>query len=233
MIACGALLCIASLYVATRALFAIHQYTFSFDPLLTVACQKRIVDLVEKSKITDPCALQELIFCNCPAIQAITVERSAHQVLHIELCCMPPALVLNDNWVLCEQGSIVPKHFFEDFLIASRAVIKMPDSMPLYISWRFKQWLANINTALLSRYSISWINDYQILLHDKENTNITLVCSAQDQLSESRLQAWRQIQKELDERIPQKGASTQWIADLRFDKQIIVCPNGQGETCYG
>ena len=230
----GALMCIALAYGAAQSLFAVNSYTFSYDPLITTACQDRIAHLIKKSKITNPCALQELILSQCNAIEAITVERSAHRSFHIELSSVVPALLLNDNWVLSQQGSIVPKHFFEDFAVAARAVITMPDVVPLHVSWRFKQWLMNIDPALLQRYSISWVNDYQIFLQDKEHTNVSLVCSAQDQLDESRLAAWQRIQKELDERIPQKGgASTRWLADLRFDKQIIVCPSSQGGACYG
>lgn len=218
-------------YRIGRSIFGSKEYSFSLDPQLSADMHKSIKDAVHESYFGSLALLGELIQNVCPAAGPISLERRANNVLHVSCKSETPYLLLADQFVLLKNGQIVEKKCFDQPAIQHVAKIdikNMHDQM--VFSSEFKQWLLQLDESIFAQYAISWADDYEIYLTDKKDAHKNIICSVSNSIDERIREKCQQIIN--DKSISAQGTARYCSADIRFEKQIIICSQ-KGGACHG
>jgi len=122
--------------------------------------------------------------------------------------------LINENYLLNENNVFCNKKLF------NQEYIKDLNSITLHgpISSEFISFANNLTKEITQDYNISWKNKNEITLTDK-NENITLLINYNHIPSKKLLEACKTIKKE-NELL--KKIKDKFVADLRFEKQIII-----------
>lgn len=231
LIAAFIMLCGGSYHIGTL-IFGSKSYSFSLDPQLSDMTQKKIKAAVHESYFGSLALLGEVIQNVCPAAGAISIARLANNVLHISCRSEMPYLMLADQFVLLKNGQIVEKKCFTQKVIQSLAVIDIKNmNEGVSFSAEFKQWLLQLDESIFAQYAISWSDDYEIYLTDKNDAHKNIICSVSNSIDKSIREKCQQI---IDEKINvhAQGTARYCSADIRFEKQIIICSQ-KGGACHG
>lgn len=218
-------------YRIGRAIFGSKEYSFSLDPQLSADMHKSIKDAVLESYFGSLALLGGLIQNVCPAAGVISIERCGNNVLHVSCKSETPYLLLADQFVLLKNEKIVEKKCFARMAIQHLAMIDIKNMHgQMVFSSEFKQWLLQLDESIFQNYAISWADDYEIYLTDKNDAHKNIICSVSNSIDESIREKCRQI---IDEKgINAQGTARYCSADIRFEKQIIICSQ-KGGACHG
>jgi hypothetical protein len=96
------------------------------------------------------------------------------------------------------------------------------------ITDEFKQWLLRLDPSVFAFYEIIWTDDFSIELHDKHNEKQTILCSVTSMPDNNIRELCQRI---FDEKsICAQGTARKYAytADIRFEKQIIICSHKGG-----
>ena len=130
----------------------------------------------------------------CAAAGAIAIERRGNNVLHISCKSETPYLILADQFVLLKNGQTVEKKCFSPTAIQHLAVIDIKNMNGLIaFSTEFKQWLLQLDESIFQNYAISWADDYEIYLTDKNDAHKNIICSVGNSVDRSIREKCQQI----------------------------------------
>jgi hypothetical protein len=222
--------CIGISYKAGCILFIPKKITFSFDERLS-ADQKKIIesafDGVSSYRFS---RLASCVKEACPAVASCTFTRLPTQTLHVAVTSENPFLALNQAWILTQDKKIIPRRFFDLDAIQECPMIEVKNGVnPVELSSHFKDWIMSLDPSFFSTYQISWFDDYHIVLNHKKMSTVSLLCSVDVSFNDLMINTCALVLKQCEKR---SGADKRkWIADVRFDKQVIVA--AQGGRGYG
>lgn len=208
------------------ALFCADSYSFVFDHSLSASARAAIQNTVAQSGAISLDAIANLVAKTCPAAQAISVERCADKSLHVGVQVAEPVYCLAQDLVLLANNVVVAKECFEPAAVAPLPVIQFEAAMGAQeLSTAGKAWLLSLDKSILEAFTITWRDDYEIYVKER-NGRTTLVCSVDTIVDEKMRHACSCIvqQKMAQGTAPKKG----YIADVRFEKQIILCSQKGG-----
>jgi len=211
------------------------QVSFSFDPLLSTNQKEKIIFTVTHAGLTNPTIIAQLMKEKCPAINKIIVTRQPNHSWHIQVIAGAPRLIVNTEWVLNEQGMLVPRGHYTPQSITQLPHITMKTATadaPL-LSAEFKEWLNALNPALFGRYDISWNHDFEIELVEKNNPAFALVSTCQHRLTEQTITLCDSIKKDIEQQKNNQSAMGLYKADIRFDNQVVVSGGPRGGNKHG
>ncbi len=209
-------------------IFGAHQFHFSLDPQLSPAMHKAITAAVYESHATDLASLCARMRHACPALEQVSVERRADNKMYIAAKGMDPYVCINTK-VLTTSGVLVDNLCFNHDAFGSLPVITQKDLFgKATITDEFTQWLLRLDPSVFALYDVVWNDDFSIELHDKENAQQTILCSISTAPDKSLRELCQRIIEE--KIICAQGTARKYVytADVRFEKQIIICSHKGG-----
>lgn len=223
IIACGAI------YGIGQHIFGARAFSFSLDSQLSAQMHNVIKDTVKESYFGSLALLAQSIKKACPAAGLISIERCGDNALHIICKADMPWICLADHMLLLKTGTIVEKRCFTDVALQDLPLLSFKDGVfPSQLSVEFKQWLLGLDTAIFAQYGITWADDYEIYLTDKSDKHKTIICSVDTKIDEKIREKCQRI---INEKNIDAQGTARWClytADIRFDKQIIICSRRGG-----
>lgn len=221
-------------YKLGHAIFGADKYHFSLDAQLSTAMHKAIKDAVNESGIMPLAGIAESVRTVCPAVANVAVERRANKSLHIIVEADKPYLCFAGKSVLLSSGSVVDKKCFKKAVLKDLPIVacKEHGDANSEVSPDFIQWLLHLDTDIFAQYAITWIDDYEICLQDKQDNHAMIMCSIDTPLDEKIRDVCQRI---IGERIDHAQGTVRdylYTADIRFEKQIIISLQ-KGGACNG
>lgn len=208
--------------------FGAQQFRFSLDRKLSPSMQKAIKEAVYESYITALSSLSETISKVCSALEHISIERRANNKIYITAKSADPYVRISEL-VLTSSGLVLDKACFTHEVLQPLPTIIQKNLLgKVTITDEFKQWLLRLDPSVFAFYEIIWTDDFSIELHDKHNEKQTILCSVTTIPDKNLRELCQRI---FDEKIIcAQGTARKYAytADIRFEKQIIICSHKGG-----
>lgn len=210
------------LYKTYTYTFSMRGCTIQIDSLLAQPYQEKIAEyLAQHSELyNEPLSnICEHLRTQYPFISAIQAHRCASGQLELELSTVTPVFKINETKILAHTGDLYDHALFEPATIAHLDHIAVTHEEDMHAV--YQACSKHLSTALCSRYQVTWKNSREITLRDKEHQQFSCICDAATIPDQEMLALLDQVR--LD--VCSHNAHTRtknWIADMRFSKQIVV-----------
>lgn len=164
-----------------------------------------------------------------PVVHACTFHHVSRGIVHLAMQAADPLYVLNDDYILTHAMRVLPRTLYQESALVAvpGIVVDRPiqqSEIPL---------VASIPDDLARSFTTTWLNEHEIILRADDQDLFSIVCSADAFPSEKMVAACAHLKDELEQRgLFGKRRDKRWIADVRFDKQIILFP-AQGRVGHG
>jgi hypothetical protein len=140
-----------------------------------------------------------------------------------------PIIKINDNLVLLESGMMESQHSFKSDIIEVLPSLCIHESIftDNRLTPDIYTCLNSISPYLFKEYEINWHNKYELWLTDKSQHNFKILSDAYSISDEQKLKLCKKLKEEIKgKKEVLLNKSKTWIADIRFDNQIIVFSRG-------
>lgn len=160
-------------------------------------------------------------------IQAYTLlYRHPHSVW-MRLQAKQPCASLNEEYLLLEDGTLVPHEAFTAHACQDipRITVQQPvTNLSTLEQTALHQWVRTLTFDLLTEFDLTWYDHTKIIVHHKQGA-YALITHAYQKISQDIL---RQGMQALHIHTSKLRTTKQrrWCIDMRFDKQIIVYEGG-------
>ncbi len=217
-----------SLHKTYSYIFSMRGCTIHVDSLLAESQQQEIANYLTEhpelyNQSLDTICAQ--LRTHYPYIQTIQAHRCASGQLELDMTAVTPVFLINEHKILAHNGTLYDHTIFEPAALAHLDHISIAqefDAGTLYHTCS-KQ----LTSAICSRYNVTWMNAREILLRDKENKQFSCICDATSLPDEQMLALLDQIKIDICSNQAHTRAKN-WVADMRFSKQIVVHPEQGG-----
>lgn len=231
-VACAliALVVVTSIIIIYNRLFLITHYELIVDSLLTNETQIAIEQHLQHSNWRrNPHELTKTLSDRFACIKKVSTQILPPSLLRITIEAEQPTLAVNNRYVITHSGKVIPDHSFLRHRVIMLPHIRMrtlsPDA-PL-LSNELKICLAHLTPQLLTSYAITIESETTIWLNDM-NTPIDILTSVASMPDHTMIAQCNRVVQSLtpEEESPTTDTAERWIADIRFNKQIIVSKKG-------
>lgn len=224
------LMCAAGMYKLKGVIFTPSRCAFSFDSELSPVTKQAIKDAVKSSYLGPLSAISEQIQKICPAVEDVHIELRADKSIFVQVKKSNPYVCIAQDLVLLKSGKLVNAEYFSPEIINDLPHIMTATCQP--ITEQFSKWLLKLDPLIVQQYSICFHDDYEIVLADKQDDHKKIVCSSFTAIDD---EIKGMCQRIIDERLRSVQGTARSVcyrADIRFEKQIIVCSQ-KGGACHG
>lgn len=226
------ILVMVGFYKIGVTIFAADQFHFSIDPQLSGEIHKAIKEAVYESYGNSFASLSYAIKKACPALKQVNLERCPNNKLYVQVQSMNPYACIGDT-VLTDMNAVVEKSCFVPASLENIPVIHQKNVLgKVTITDEFKQWVLHLDPSVFALYDIIWNDDFSIELHDKNKNNQTILCSVCSAPDQSIRELCQRIIDEKSCGAQGTARRSLYTADIRFEKQIIICSH-KGGACNG
>lgn len=168
-----------------------------------------------------------------PWIKSISFFRTPTQTMQVAVVIDEPILKVNE--AILTRSQVFPASTFTQAQIAALptlAVYFPSITDRAEIPAAFIPHAQTLAGELFAPYAITWIDEYTARLVDKEQPNFVIQCNAQTIPNAKMLAYCASIKKLLQERGSFEGRKkhARWIADIRFERQVILFSEDKGVT---
>ncbi len=239
LLICAPFILFLGLRIISSYIFTIKRHAFTFDTYIAPEMCKTLQDFVINhaplhAKLPDD--ICEHLCKEFPYIEKAEVHFIAPGVMCTDIRAQQPILAVNKTHVVVQSGALLPINLFYMYRtqFLPRVEVNNLASQNGY-QIAFLTRAAPQLSLLCKRYYIQWQDECTILLRDKAQENFSIVCSADTLPNDHVLACCAMIEdeyKNAQQGTGRKAAPKALIADVRFDKQIIVSST-QGGTAHG
>lgn len=219
----AAVVCGIGITKTYKYIFSMRGCVIHVDAMLSQAHQQDIANyLASRADLyNSPLAtLCDALRAEFPYIQTVAAHRCASGKLELDLTAVTPVFLINEQKVLAHNGTLYDHAIFEHAAIARLDRIAVApgetDAAAIY-----RTCSKQLSSAICSRYNIAWINSREIRLQDKENEHFSCICDSATLPNDHMLALLDQIKIDLGSNSAHTRAKN-WVADMRFSKQIVV-----------
>lgn len=223
-------ICAAGMYKLKGVIFTPARCAFSFDSELSPSTKQAIKDAVKSSYLGPLSAIPQKIQEVCPAVTDVNISLRPDKTVFVQVNKSQPYVRIASDNILLHSGKIVNAKYF-----CAEVVNQLPHIMTASdqsVSQQLCAWLLKLDPSLLQNYSICFHNDYEIVMVDKQDVHKKIICSSFTAIDD---EIKGMCQRIIDERLRSvqgTARSVCYSADIRFEKQIIVCSQ-KGGACHG
>lgn len=225
-------LVMAGFYKVGISIFAADQFHFSIDSQLSPEIHKAIKQAVFESYGNSFASLSQAIKNVCPALKQVNLERCSNRKLYVQVQAMNPYVCIGDT-VLTDMNVVVEKRCFIPASLENLPVIHQKNMFAkATITDELKQWILRLDPSVFALYDVIWLDDFSIELHDKNKNYQTILCSVCSAPDQSIRELCQRIIDEKSSGAQGTARHFLYTADIRFEKQIIICSR-KGGACNG
>ncbi len=215
-----------------RSICAVQYVTYAFDQILSCELQRDIreqVALFENEGSYNPRTIISIICEQFPCVKSVAVHCQASNTATIEITAHDPIVRINGAHVLTDAKTIIPDRSYALYVVDSLPSFSMASALPERCSDRMMGAVRRcVEDRIFEQYTLSWVNEHELYFHDMRDPSFSLLCDAVSLPTHSTLISYEQLKDSIKNR---KSAQNHWVADLRFDDQIIVSRDKGGR--YG
>ncbi len=223
---CGAIFLFGALFLVCHRVFATRTISCSFDSSIAPQAQRDVLDslqrLKSKSSITPSAIIQELNR-EFKWIDSVAVRRSPCNVAAVSVAVRHPFCVLNADHILTDAGIVVQKNIYADAALARLHTVYVPDEKldSVLVADVLRRYLQRMPGRVFEQYEVHCLHDLAVMLRDRSCNRFAVMCNPHESLDNQMLDRCAHIKQQLSERGSLQGKK-QWVADVRFSKQIVV-----------
>lgn len=158
-------------------------------------------------------------------IDSITIRKKVGNTFVCSISTQKPILKINDDCVLSSRGQLIPVSSYEKTALASIPLLAVAgDERAFYQSGLLQKCARSIDQDLCKEYAVSLDDVHTLSLRSKKRENCLVLISPESIMRE-RID---QIEKLFDQMASNLVRKIQWIADARFEHQIIFYEGKRG-----
>lgn len=201
---------------------ALRYVSYTFSPTISPAQQQDIkaqVALFKHDGMYNPyCIIDTIKSFSC--VKSVSVHCSASHTAHIIVEAYDPIVRINGTHVLTAAKTIIPDRSYAWYVLNNLPSLSMASVLPEHCSDRMMDAVRRcIKEQIFERYTLSWVNEHELYFRDINDPSFSLLCDAVSLPTHALLISCEQVKNSIkrDHSVPKS-----WVADLRFDDQIIV-----------
>lgn len=221
-----------SAHMLYRSVCAVRYVAYSFDPAISSEMQRDIkvqVALFESDGLYNPRTIIATITEQFPCVKSVSVHCQASNTAHIAVEAYDPIVRINNTHVLTEIKTIIPACSYALYAVNALPLFSMTGALPDHCSDRMMNAIKScVKESVFDRYTLSWVNDHELYFKDIQDPSFSLLCDAASLPTHTMLVSYEQVKNSIKRR---NSAMNRWVADLRFNDQIIV--SGAKGGSYG
>lgn len=223
-------ICAAGMYKLKGVMFTPSRCAFSFDCELSPATKIAIKEAVKSSYLGPLSAIPQKIQEVCPAVTDLNISLRPDKTVFVQVNKTQPYLRIANEDILLRSGKIVNANYFCADIVNQLPHIMTASDQP--ISQQFSAWLLKLDPLLMEQYAICFHDDYEIVLTDKQDKQKKIICSSFTAIDDEIKGMCQRVIAERLRSMQGTARSVCYSADIRFEKQIIVCSQ-KGGACHG
>ena len=204
-----------------------QRYVCTFDDALSTIKQSEIqscVDAIDKKIALKPAKLVAFLRDQFPLVKAIRTRLVPPGIMELTFSIAKPICRINDGSVVVPPKTLCPTCWYQEphfvslpVLLCDEFVLKTID--PLKLVWVINQ----IPHDAFEHYTVALKTDDELQLVDKTEPRLSLVCRVNKIPTEHLCEYGATVKEVLASRgVFASRNNKQWLADLRFEKQIIL-----------
>lgn len=231
--------CLSALFYALTVLtltyfFAIKRYELRVDDRIVSELNDQLNLFVKSFPLgirSFPALKAQEIKKQFPWIQSVSFFRTPTQTMRVAVAIDEPIIKVNE--AVLTQSHVFPSSTFTHAQIAALPLLSV--DFPAVtdraeIPSTFIPYAKTFLNELFAPYAITWIDQYTARLIDKEQPNFIIQFNT-EKIPDAKLFTYcASIKKLLEERGSFEGRKkqTRWIADIRFERQVILFSENKG-----
>jgi hypothetical protein len=202
------------------AVFGVKETNITIHPpILAEVIQEKLKKTIQNLAFYNAHFLKTELNSLYPDIQNVVSAFYANNLAEIDITIADPIACINDTYILTESATLVNKSYFNDRYIHLPEII-VSDLSLLTLSG--KKWLLTYLPLLKKDFSISWCTENEIHLRNKKNKYLDIICCSSVNFNTDLFNRIQAIEKKVNEKNETMIRKKEWIADIRFEKQIIL-----------
>lgn len=206
------------------------DYLIVFDSLLSQDLQERIHTSINDSWKMEPSALCAEIKKQFPMIKDIVYQCKHKKKVIFKVYTYRPIFVLNNTSVLLESGVIEDKKSYIDSCINDLYHIALNYCQNNMCTASCISWLDQNAFTIFDYFNVQWVDATTIVLSDKNSSDFKVLCDEQTKICHTLVKSCFQLKNTLKKTAPIIRGQHYWVADIRFDNQIVLyCKRGKYE----
>ncbi len=147
--------------------------------------------------------------------------------LIIKLKPYKPRFVINTDKVFLESGTVKPRSLFNNDMLSTIPSLTINDCFIDNLSTVCFNALNTISPVLLEQFNLCWENEREVWLSDKKQPQFAILTDLKSIMDQQKLDMCQVLKKNIVSRRDfLRKKSTVWIADIRFDNQVIIFSRG-------
>ncbi len=205
------------------------QPAYAIDPLFSNNVHQNIKQFVQHCDAKDA-SIVENVQQAFPFVHAISCEKKASGVTLYAVRSKKPFMRVNDQFVLTRDGNLFSEQLFADDVVDVLPTLRTVSNTTSRIAPEIIACMKRIPSEILKTHTVTWIDAWHVLFDEKKDINFTILCTKNTVLNQEAMRYCERIQDDL----AQKGllGIRQWVADMRFENQIILS-SGTGGYRHG
>jgi hypothetical protein len=216
------------------AVFGIQHYDLRVDdrivPALNAELAAHVQNLPLGVRVT-PNLNAEIIQKQFPWIKSVSFFRIPTKTMQVAVALDEPHIRVNGA-IITEQSQVIPASTFVPAAIAMLPALQVTFTVSAHdtVPDDFTPHARTFTEERFSPYTISWIDEYNARLTDKEQPQFIILFNAKSIPDAAMFAHCSSIKQLLQERGSFGGRKkdTRWVADIRFERQVIVFSEDKG-----
>lgn len=222
----GIVLFIAMWYALCSLTNQVPTYVLVFDGYFSGQAQQAISSFIQANNLFTlvPAVLAARLQDQFPQIRAITIERQSPSAF-VRITTVVPLAMINCEQVLVESGVLLPRADFAREQMQHLPTVEIAQDSRMY-DQTFKKFVTGLRPEIIDQYDIRFDDQTCVYLHDKKDRAFSLIVRVGQSLGSKLRQRCDYIKQMLKTRGSLKvPVRKRWMADARFENQIIVYPS--------
>ncbi len=183
---------------------------------------EQITNIVD-THVPNAARITDTIASTCPLFQTIKTDMSNPKYFIIETALHRPLITINDTYVACAQGMLLPITYFKESFLKTVPTITWQELAP---NTRIPDWFNAIVLVLIQlanhNYTTTIMNGNHITLHTITYPSCTLIASAELLKKKEIVDYITTIMAYFEEYTKHTVHKRSCVIDIRFKKQVVV-----------
>lgn len=229
-----AIACAVALYWGAHYFFSIKNVTVLYESPCSPALAQDIDAFLIARKNDSYLLLAQKIKGQFPAIEQINFQTVPANTCIAEITLSEPQVQLDNCALLCANGGLMNMHQGDTNLAEKIPLIHFEINQQAHnLTMQEKKWLCELSSTLCQSYTVTWHDAYHIELIDKKDPWFGITTTILIKPIDVLIKQCNIIKKNIEnERLKKERRSNYYVADIRFENQIIVSAH-KGGKMYG
>ena len=203
------------------------QYTIVSDGFMSESALGKIHSLIkqDQSILKLPDEFFNQVKQSLPIVSSISMEYNLQKKSLISIKLLRPYYRVGSDFVIVEDGSFVPAESIVKNIVLSlpQINISQSDSHRCRGCKNMHLCVNQISADVFNNYEVIWHDATKIELKDKKDPKFSIYASCDVFSAPTVLRACQKIKEKecLQKKMRLNNKNIRWLADIRFDKQII------------